>query len=150
MERRFIHHLERAYTVWRAASLFWFQVEIISTDEMTELQLWVVQEKLDFGLFPEQLNTHFATKEKILDRINRVHSLFDKLHYINAFELACYFFLLARYCITSAHEYLYYNALIKANEFYGQFRGWYEIAMNEGKSLYETTITQSGAKLVDV
>lgn len=146
VEQRFIHHLERAYTVWRAASLSWFQDGLISPEEMTELQLWVVQEKPDFSLFLERLNTHFATKEKILDGINRVHCLFDEPHYINAFELACYFFLLARYYITSAHEYLYYNALIKANEFYGQFRGWYEIAMNEGERLIRKEKSSQGGK----
>lgn len=146
VEQRFIHHLERAYTVWRAASLSWFQSDIISAEEMTELQLWVVQEKPDFSLFLERLNTYFATKEKILHGINRVHSLFDEPLYINAFELACYFFLLARYCITSDHEYPYYNALIKANEFYGRFRGWYEIAMNEGECLKRKEQSSKGGK----
>ncbi|MGV4200180.1 hypothetical protein [Citrobacter murliniae] len=146
VEQRFVHHLERAYVVWRAASLFWFQNNIIAMEDMTELQQWVVEEKPDFSLFLEKLNTHFATKEKILAGINRIHGIYGEPLYIKAFESACYFFLLARYCITPKQSYPYYNALIKANECYGQFRGWAEIVQSEGLRLEQKEQSSQGGK----
>ncbi|HCE8677132.1 TPA: hypothetical protein NHV44_005111 [Enterobacter cloacae] len=157
VEKRFIHHLERAYTVWRAASLSWFQDGLISPDEITELQLWVVQEKPDFSLFLERLDTHFATEQKIVEGLNRIHAIFGEPLYLNAFESACYFFLLARHCFTPKNSYAYYNALIKANELYGQFRGWAEIAQSESHRLMrkeqssqggKNTVQKSGAALI--
>ncbi|HHG8951964.1 TPA: hypothetical protein ACPYVY_000826 [Citrobacter freundii] len=147
VEQRFIHHLERAYTVWRAASLSWFQDGLISPEEMTELQLWVVQEKPEFSLFLERLNTHFATKEKLVEGLNRIHAIFGEPLYLNAFESACYFFLLARYCFTPKNSYAYYNTLIKANELYGQFRGWAEIAQSESHRLMRKEQSSQGGKI---
>ncbi|WP_312730559.1 hypothetical protein [Atlantibacter hermannii] len=146
VEQRFIHHLERAYTVWRAVSLSWSQGGIILTEEMTELQLWVVEEKPDFSQFLEKLNTHFATRDKILEGINRIHGIWNEPLYINAFESACYFFLLAHYCITPEKEHPYYNALIKANESYGQFKGWAAIALNEDRRLKRKEQSSRGGK----
>lgn len=146
VEQRFIHHLTRAYTPWQIELLSRFQDNIIATEEMTELQQWIVEKKPDFSLFLEKLNTHFAAEEKILNGINLLHGIFDEPRYINAFELACYFFLLARYCITPEKSYPYYNALIKANEFYGQFRAWYDIAMYEGLRLEKKEQSSQGGK----
>lgn len=146
VEQRFIHHLVRVYGVWREVIISRFQGDNIIKEEMTELQLWVVKEKPDFSLFLGKLNTHFATKEKIFDGINRLRGIFDEPVYINAFELACYFFLLAHYCITPEQKYPYYNALIKANEFYGQFKAWIEMSQSEGLRLKRKVQSSKGGK----
>lgn len=133
IEQRFIHHLERAYSTWRVISKQWVQEKIIVAGDMTELQLWVVDEDPEFDIFLANLDTRFANKETILSGINKIHSFIGEPFYINAFESACYFFLLARHCLTPAQDYPYYNAMLKAHESYGQFRGWAEIVYRESK-----------------
>lgn len=146
VECRLIHHLVRVYPTWRDTSAIWFQKNIISEENMTELQLWVVTEKPDFGPFLEKLNTHFFTKEKIYDGIDKIHEKYNEPMYINAFESSCYFFLLARCCFSPEDIYPYYNSIIKATECYGQFKGWVEIVYAESLRLEKLENSSKGGK----
>lgn len=145
-EMRFTHRLAKAYPTWCACSIADFNNKDIPKEEFSTLRQWVGSESPEFSVFFARLNIDYSSQENIFAGINHIHAKIGTILYVNAFESACYFFLLAKYYFTSEKKHIYNNAMHTAYQSYGYFRGWTEIARTEYARMKRQEISSRGGK----
>ncbi|EFB9877827.1 hypothetical protein ACFEA8_002300 [Escherichia coli] len=126
-EKRYLHHIHRAYEVWRRISISHYQENLLVEGETSELRLWVSKNAPDFAEFLKETDKKYSTPVYISEGINTLLGEMNEPMYDNAFEASFLFFMLAHYIFTSKNRTGHYNSMLKSFELCGQFRGYVEI-----------------------